>query len=228
MLLSVVTGFGHFYLRHYVLGAVLFSLFAIGLNGIFLGTVIKSDAAAASRIYHVSIPFTCGVWLLGLIHCFKISYGTDRTRLREERARLFHDGLVAYLRDDLDAAAGALQQAVDRDVDWEGPDALFHLGVVELRRAARFAARGEKRAADRTRRRGLRAFRVCLAHDDRKKWRGEIAQERERANVPVRPPKRRSPESGSEERPASLGVGSSRVTSSGKVLAAEPGKEPRP
>lgn len=183
MLLSVVTGFGHVYLRHYVLGALLFAVFATALNAVFLGSVIESNKMLAHALFRAGVPLAIGTWVVGLVHAWKISYGTDRRRLREERQRLFREGLIAYVRDDLDAAARALGRVIDKDVDWEETDALFHLGVVELRRARRFEGGGEARKAARSRRCAQRAFRSCLARDDRKKWRGEIAHERERARL---------------------------------------------
>jgi len=228
MLLSLVTGLGHIYLRHYILGATLFCLFVTALNGIFLGSVIEADKAQASFIFKASVPAAVAIWVFGLFHAYKISYGCDRVKLRAERAKLFRDGLTAYLRDDLDTAARLLESCVDRDVDWEDSDALFHLGVVELRRAEELGHRGERRGAERAQSRGLRAFRSCLAHDDRKKWRGEIAHEHARARlkqvrVPKGPP-RRSGDS-SDERPSSLNLG--RPISSGRVpTAPEPLRAP--
>jgi hypothetical protein len=229
MLLSLVTGFGHIYLRHYILGAFLFSLFVAGLDGIFLGAVIESNKAFAYFIYRASVPFTIAVWAFGLVHAWHISYGTDRSKLRLERAKLFREGLTAYLRDDLDAAARCLESCVDRDVDWEDPDALFHLGVVELRRAERHAERGERRAAERARRRGARAFRMCLAHDDRKKWRGEIAHEQARARLEHGPSRhvktRRVGADSSGDRPASIALA---LASDSTRVPAAPATSPAP
>lgn len=240
MLLSVVTGLGHIYLRHYVLGAVLFSAFVFGLNGVFIGSVFESDKSFANFVLKASVPFTVLVWIAGLVHAYRISYGTDRIKLRSERAQLFRDGLTLYLRDDLDGAARAFESVVDRDVDWEDADALFHLGVVELRRADRHDERSERRSAERARRRGLRAFRACLAHDDRKKWRGEIAHEQARArlgNVSLSALgmpklKRTAGSTSSDERPTSIALAA--PTSSTRVSAATleppttaPTQEPR-
>jgi hypothetical protein len=227
MLLSVVTGLGHIYLRHYVLGACLFSAFVFGLNGVFIGSVFESDKSFANFVFKASVPFTAAVWLAGLVHAYRISYGTDRAKLRAERAQLFRDGLTLYLRDDLDGAARAFESVVARDVDWEDADALFHLGVVELRRANRHAERGERRSAVRARRRGLRAFRACLAHDDRKKWRGEIAHEQARAKLGgvtlsaigmPRLPKKPAGSTSSDARPSSIALAP--PTSSARVEAA--------
>lgn len=185
--LSIVTGLGHVYLRHYVLGAILFALFATALNGVFLGSVIESNKAAGQVLVHVSVPAAIVIWVVGLVHAYRLSYGTDRARLREERQKLFREGFIAYLRDELDAAAHALGQAVARDVDWEESDILFHLGVVELRIAERAHLRGERKVAEHARQRGLRAFKNCLARDEKKKWRAEIDVERARAKNPPRP-----------------------------------------
>src|SRR5579872_547111 len=218
MLLSLVTGLGHVYLRHYLLGAVLFSLFATSLDGVFLGTIIESNPRLAHRLFWVSVPCAVGVWVFGLVHAWKISYGTDRARLREERLRLFREGLTLYLRDELDAAVRSFEGAIDRDVDWEDSDALFNLGVVHLRRAERFARKGERRAADRARRRAKRAFDTCLAHDDRKKWRGEIAHEQARARLGATAvARRRVGSDSSDERPSGSSVAIGPPTISGHV-----------
>ena len=185
--LSLVTGLGHVYLRHYVRGAIFFALWATALNGIFLGNVIESNKAFGQTLVHVSVPAAIVIWIAGLAHAYIISYGTDRERLRTERQKLFREGLLAYLRDELDHAAFALAQAVERDVDWEDSDILFHLGVVELRRAEKSFLAGERPTAERTRARGLRALRSCLARDEKKKWRAEIDIERARAKSPPRP-----------------------------------------
>lgn len=183
MLLSLITGLGHIYLRHYVLGAALFALFAASLNGIALGLLLSSRPVLARALLFGSGPLAFIVWTAGLAHAWKISYGTDRARLRGERRRLFREGLVRYLRDDLDGARDQLRRAVECDVDWEDPDALFHLGTTELRLAERRAARGETLAADRARRRGLRSLAACLRRDDRLKWRAEVQLERQRAQA---------------------------------------------
>src|SRR3954468_18075031 len=98
MLFSIVTGLGHVYLRHYVLGAILFALFATALNGVFLGTVIESKPQVARALFEVSVPLAAAIWVVGLAPAYRISYGTARTRLRSERQRLFREGLIAYLR----------------------------------------------------------------------------------------------------------------------------------
>jgi hypothetical protein len=182
-----VTGLGHVYLRHYVRGAVLFALFATALNGIFLGEVIESNKALGRTLVHVSVPAAIVIWVVGLAHAYTISYGTDRHRLRTERQKLFREGLLAYLRDELDSAALALSQAVERDVDWEDADILFHLGVVELRRAERSFLAGERRSGERARTRGLRALRTCMARDEGKKWRAEIDIETARSKNAPKP-----------------------------------------
>lgn len=183
MLLSLVTGLGHIYLRHYVLGAALFAIFAASLNGVFLGYLLHTRPVLARLLVYACVPAAAGVWAIGLVHAWRISYGTDRAALRRERAALFKDGLAAYLRDDLEAARGLFAKAVACDVDWEDPDALFYLGVLDLRIAERRDGLGERVRAERSRRRGLRALALCLSRDDSRKWRAEVAQERARARA---------------------------------------------
>jgi hypothetical protein len=187
MLLSVVTGLGHMYLRHFVLGAALFALFTASVNGVFLGYMLQARPALASLLVYTCVPAAVAVWAFGLVHAYRLSYGTDRARLRTERAKLFNEGLVVYLKDDLERARDLLRRAVACDVDWEDPDPLFHLGVVELRLAERRLGRGDRVAAVRAHRRGLRALAACLSRDDAKKWRAEVQLERQRAQRMLEP-----------------------------------------
>jgi hypothetical protein len=180
MLLSIVSGLGHMYLRHYVLGAALFALFAASLDGIFLGMTIQARPTLARVLLFVCSPLAVGVWAAGLVHAWRLSYGTDRKTLHAERVRLFNEGLVLYLRDDLESARDRFHHAVTADVDWDDPDPLFYLGITELRLAERRAARGEIDAAARPRRRGLKALAACLRRDDKRKWRAEVELERAR------------------------------------------------
>jgi hypothetical protein len=78
--LSVVTGLGHFYLDHYLTGALLFGLFVTTINGIFLGSTLQVTASPG-LLKAASILAFVAVWLFGLWHAYKLSYGTDRPAL---------------------------------------------------------------------------------------------------------------------------------------------------
>ncbi|MCO5164939.1 MAG: hypothetical protein M9894_01030 [Planctomycetes bacterium] len=176
LLLSVVTGLGHFYLDRYITGAVLFGLFVTTANGVFLGFTLQ--ATSSPEVLRVVSTFgLAAVWTFGMWHAYRLSFGTDRVALARAKDQLLREGLIDYLRDDLEDAARKLERAVALDVDWVDPDPLFHLGVASSRLAARRAERGDAVGARRARRRALAAFKGCLARDPARKWRAEVEQE---------------------------------------------------
>ena len=179
MLLSLVSGFGHLYLDHYLLGAALFAVFVTALNGVFLGFTLQS-LEHPQWVQWTSIGVGVVVWIGSLWHCWLLSYGTDRLALAREKERLLREGLLAYLRDELEQSLSMLEQAVALDIDWEDPDPLFHLGVVTSRMAERRARRGDSMGARTDRRRAQWAFRTCLQRDSSRKWEGEIQNELKR------------------------------------------------
>jgi hypothetical protein len=176
VLLSAVTGLGHLYLDHYVTGAVLFGLFVTAVNGVFLGFTLQSTSSPL-LLRGLSILLLVVVWTFGVWHAYTLSYGTDRPALARARAALLREGLVDYLRDDLEAAARKLERAVVLDIDWLDPDPSFHLGAALSRLAERRAARGDDMGARSAQKRAQASFRRCLARDARRKWRAEIADE---------------------------------------------------
>jgi len=183
MLLSVITGLGHWAMGYRIMGALLLSLFLIGLNGVFLGTVLLSYPQVKQVLLWTCGPGVAALWLFGIIHIYLITYGRDREALREERRVLLQEGLLGYLRGDLGRARKALKRAVKLDYDWEEPHLQFHFGVVELRLAKVLDAAGRSAKAGRRRRAGLQAFRRCLARDPAAKWLGEIEIECRRAGL---------------------------------------------
>lgn len=179
VLLSLVSGLGHFYLEHYLLGGVLFVLFLSALNGVFLASTLHTLEHPETVLW-TSLTVLVLTWASGLLHAWRLSYGTDRPALEQERAQLLRAGLLDYLRDDLDGAARKLERAVTLDVDWVDPDPSFHLGVVQVRLSERHAQRDDQPAARRARRRALWAFRTCQARDPALKWRREVEAEQRR------------------------------------------------
>ena len=181
VLLSLVSGLGHIYLEHYLLGSLLFALFVCGLNGVFLASTLQTLERPAS-LFWSSLALLVTTWVGGLLHAWKLSFGTDRPGLERERVQLLRAGLLDYLRDDLEDASRKLARAVSLDVDWVDPDPLFHLGVVQVRLSERHAKRGDQAAARRARRLALGAFRKCAARDPAGKWRQELESEQRRLN----------------------------------------------
>lgn len=183
LLLSVITGLGHFYLDHYVAGAVLFGLFATALNGVFLGFTLQATSSP-EVLRAVSIFVFVLVWAFGMWHAYRLSYGTDRVAMAQAKDALLREGLIDYLRDDLEDAARKIERASALDVDWVDPDPLFHLGVVSARLAERRGARGDARGQKLARRKAVTAFKDCLVRDPMRKWRAEVAAELRRLHGP--------------------------------------------
>ena len=179
LLLSLVSGFGHLYLDHYLLGAALFAVFVTALNGVFLGFTLQS-LEHPQWVQWTSIVVGVVTWVGAFWHCWLLSYGTDRLAIAREKEHLLRDGLLAYLRDELEQALSLLERAVELDIDWEDPDPLFHLGVVTSRMAERRARRGDSMGARIDRRRAQWAFRTCLQRDPTRKWAEEIQTELKR------------------------------------------------
>lgn len=179
LLLSTVTGLGHFYLDHYLTGALLFGLFVTSINGMFLGFTLQSTSSPL-LLRALSIVLFVVVWTFGVWHAYRLSYGTDRAALARARDALLREGLVHYLRDDLEDAVRKLERAVALDIDWHDPDPLFHLGVAYARLAERRALRMDEAGAREAQRRAHLAFKQCLARDPRRKWRAEIEDEQAR------------------------------------------------
>lgn len=183
LVLSVITGLGHFYLDHYVAGAVLFGLFATTLNGVFLGFTLQATSSP-EVLRAVSIFAFVLVWAFGMWHAYRLSYGTDRVAMAQAKDALLREGLIDYLRDDLEDAARKIERAAALDVDWIDPDPLFHLGVVSARLAERRGARGDARGSKAARRKALSAFKDCLTRDPMRKWRAEVDAELRRMRGP--------------------------------------------
>lgn len=179
VLLSLISGLGHMYLEHHLLGALLFTLFLCGLNGVFLASTLHTLEHPTTLLWS-SLALLVATWVGGLLHAWKLSFGTDRAALEQERRQLLRAGLLDYLRDDLDDASRKLERAVALDVDWNDPDPLFHLGVVQVRLSERHAKRGDQAAARRARRLALNAFRKCEARDPAGKWKHELESEQKR------------------------------------------------
>lgn len=179
LLLSTVTGLGHFYLDHYLTGALLFGLFVTAINGMFLGFTLQSTSSPL-LLRALSILLFVVVWTFGVWHAYRLSYGTDRAGLARARDALLREGLVHYLRDDLEDAVRKLERAVALDIDWHDPDPLFHLGVAYARLAERRALRMDEAGAREAQRRAHLAFKQCLGRDPRRKWRAEVEDEQAR------------------------------------------------
>ncbi len=156
--LTAIPGLGHLYLRRHAQGVAFFGLFAAALDGVLLGALWQGEDAALVGL--VSRIAAVAIWIGGLASVLRLTVFTDRERLARRRDEKVREGMVHYLRGELDPARRAFEDAAACDVDRHDFDVLFHLGAVAAR------------AGDR--RRARRLFRRCLAWDPGGKWRAEI------------------------------------------------------
>jgi tetratricopeptide (TPR) repeat protein len=162
VLLGVVPGAGHLYLRRHVQGVVFFGLFAAALDGVLIG-FLWQDPAVASRILHASATAAAIVWLLAMASVVNLAVLIDRDTIRRAREVKLREALAHYLRDEPAEAAEALEQVRALDIDANDAEVLFHLAVVRRRL-------GERRAA-------RRLLKRCLAVDQEGTWRFEVEEE---------------------------------------------------
>ncbi len=160
---AILPGLGHIAAGRTATGLLLFFLFGFAVDGYFysqaLGVLPAGVAPASPELVRtVSLAGAAVLWLLAVADSTRIALRRRRLESRAHEATAhIRDGLVAYLRNDLRAAARALHAALrinDRD-----PDALYHLGVV-------YAAAGHRRKA-------RRALQRCIQFDGRGKWDAE-------------------------------------------------------
>jgi hypothetical protein len=181
---SVIPGLGHASLGYHLSGAIIASLFLVAINGAFLGMVLQSMPELVTQLRAAAPGLALAIWIVSIADSWRISFGRDRARLTRRRRELLQRGLRAYLCDRFDDARRNLRRAIRYDYDWEDPVLYFHLAVVEIRSAEMLAARGEERAAHRSRRAAQRAFARYAERDQRSRWRAEVESECARAGIP--------------------------------------------
>ena len=180
-------GFGHISLGYHLSGAVLFCLFVLALNGVFLGRVLLSRPSLVGTLQSFAGGVAGALWFLTFLHTLRISYGRNRPLLRARRAELTRTALIAYLRDELHEAHRLFSRAIRYDYDWEDPELFYHRGVVELRLAERAENSGDLGGAASWRRTARRSFRTCLVRDPALTWGKDILRECRRARI--KPPR---------------------------------------
>ncbi len=160
LLSAVIPGMGHVAAGRTTRGLIVFFLFGFAVDGYLYSQALRILPANVAPVEPglmrtVSLAFAGALWLIALADTARLALRRRRIVSRaDEATALIRNGLVAYLRDDLAAAAHALHAALrinDRD-----PDALYHLGVV-------YAASGHVRKA-------RRALLRCIRFDDEGKW----------------------------------------------------------
>ena len=184
---AVIPGLGHVAAGRTAKGLFLFFLFGFAVDGYFYSqalSILPAGVAPVSPGLVRTLALAGGavLWLYAVVDATAIARRLRRIESRADEATgHLRKGLVAYLRDDLAAAAHALHAALR--INGRDPDALYHLGVV-------YAAAGHRRKA-------RRALQRCIRFDDNGKWDTE-AHDHLRA-LDSAPPATRKPKATKED-----------------------------
>ncbi len=163
LLLSLVPGWGHVYWGRELGGLGIFTLFAVSgfslLNGLFIYI-----GGGRGALIAVALTALVGAFLWSWISILRLT-SPGRAQAREQkRLGSLKEGMVAYLRGDVDAARVAFLACVESDPG--DVEALFRLGVIcarsdDVRNARRWLRQASK-------------------HDLDDKWRWELERELEK------------------------------------------------
>jgi hypothetical protein len=188
LVLSVLPGLGQSRMGYPLAGSILFCLFLFAINGVFLGKVLLVDPKITRLLTLISTPLAILLWLFGVFHTWRISFGRNRPRLYQRRRELLQRSLTAYLKNQLHEARRVLKRAIRYDYDWDDAALLFHLGVIELRLADQALLSGDEGEATRRRRAAIKAFGRYINRDPKQTWKLEIFEECRKSGV--NPPRR--------------------------------------
>jgi len=178
VLSALLPGIGHIAAGRALKGLLIFFLFGFAVDGWLyaqVATVLPPEHVAVSVpvLRNGAIAFGALLWAFAVFDTAAIALRHRRVAAKATAADAhIANALVAYLRDDPDAALRELRAA--RRIDDHDPDALFHLGVAH-------ALRGDKRRA-------RRAFHKCIRYDHDGKWDALAQQQLEALEAPQEAP----------------------------------------
>lgn len=150
---ALVPGLGHFYLGKHWRGLLVFTLFALGVNGAF-GAAVMGEPL----VRDLCVGAAASAWAYSVLHVSYFVRRFGREAGRERRDYHFKRGLTQYLAGRFEAAI--TEFLIVLRLDPMDVDARFHMGMAH-------AALGQRRKA-------IQAFRQCLADDFDGKWKWEI------------------------------------------------------
>ena len=185
---AVLPGIGHIAAGRSIKGIVLFFLFGFAVDGFLYGQALTilpptHHPVSPSLVRGIALGLGGLLWLYAVIDTTAFARRQRRVESRADEATgHIRDGLIAYLRDDLRAAARAFHAALR--INGRDPDALYHLGVV-------YAAAGHARKA-------RRALRRCIRFDDGGKWDNKAHDHLEAIDAPAAPAAPPEPEKESQ------------------------------
>jgi len=160
LLLALLPGSGHLYLGRHWRGLLVFAVFALGANGIYLATEFARPAMREQAV-HLCAGAMAAAWAYSLLHVARLSGRFAGAGLRERKEYHLKRGLTQYVAGAFEGAEAEFLTVLR--LDPADVDARFHLGVTRR-------AMGKTAQAART-------FRRCLADDLDGKWRWEIGRE---------------------------------------------------
>lgn len=157
---AVVPGLGHLAAGRTARGLMVFFLFGFAVDGYFYSRALRILPASVAPVSPgvvetLAVVGGAVVWLYAVGDTTALALRRRRLASRAGEATAhIREGLIAYLRNDLTAAAHGFHAALR--INHRDPDALYHLGVV-------YAAAGHRRKA-------RRALERCIRFDHEGKW----------------------------------------------------------
>ena len=157
LILAVIPGFGHLYVGRHWRGLLVFAVFALAVNGMYVADVMDSSGFSL-HAFSLCRGAAVAMVAYSLLHVAYLSKRFERQSVTERKDYHFKRGLAEYLAGAFDVAKTEFDAVLK--LDPMDVDARFHLAMTEK-------ALGRRREA-------VRAFKRCLADDLDSKWKWEI------------------------------------------------------
>lgn len=154
-------GLGHIVKGEHAKGVALAICYALPVQGFLYSTYVWRDMWE-QWFSLVCLALAAALWVVALVDIARRLYFVDEDAVARERDRLFHEGVVAYLRGDLNRAEDTLHTMLKRDRD--DADGWVQLAMVYKGKGDIVKAR--------------KALRRCRSIDDAEKWAWETEQEK--------------------------------------------------
>ncbi len=146
LVLSLVPGWGHVCLGREGLGLLIFTVAAVGMF-LFLNVALIYDGQHRLALARTIAAFTVLFWVWSLVDVWRRASPGRRLRVEEEKLRLLRQGMIEYLRDEMESAEATFRSCLK--LDGLDVEALMRLGVVTARRGKAGEARRFLRRARR-------------------------------------------------------------------------------
>jgi len=158
LIATIFPGLGHLIRFQNAKGLVLSVCFTMAFCGLLVGTFLYGGQTDTQPFTLLCLVAMLVLWVVGFVDIIKAMYFVDEVALKEEKDRLYRQGLQYSLKNDLKNAKNSMEAVLK--LDKFDTDALFQFGLIMLRM-------GETR-------RGRRFLKSSLDADIDEKWRWEI------------------------------------------------------